>query len=354
MNQLVLLAFFSGNMISIGFFISIYFLFVRNENKVRLTLLGLIFLAISLRTIKSIIYFSGGIPDIGVAIGYLGLASIGPLLWLYFKYFHVNTIKTLYNFKNYIHFLPALIGFISISIYGGKVASEFYLYTTFVLFLYVTFSWLKFISFNKKQEKFNTWNLLILIAVTLISLIFIIQHFTDTMINYAIGAVISAIIISSLLLFAIKTPTFFPKTTSKKHFDPILVKKIRSVIEEDKVYKQTSITLDQLAKKLDIPSYLVSRIIKNEYQKTFPETINYYRVKDVISKLNDEKTQQTKIEGLAYSAGFNTPSSFYSAFKKFTGMNPTKFVTMSRKQQQEQVKSFEKDLIPLKETTFKI
>ena len=330
MNQLVILAFFSGSTVAIGFFISIYFLFVRNENRIRLTLLGLVFIAISMRIIKSIIYFSGGIGDVGIAIGYLGLASIGPLLFLYFKHFNVNSIKALYTVKNYVHFIPALIGFIAISIYGGKIASAFYLYTTFILFLYIAFSWQKFVLSNHDQGKFNTWNLLLLISVTLIAMIFIIQYFTDTIINYAIGAALTAIIISTQLLFALKTSTLFPKIKSTKHFNPILVERVKTAIETDKVYRQTSVTLDQFAKKLDIPSYLLSRIIKHEYKKTFPETINYYRVKDVILELNGNNTQQLKIEGLAYSAGFNTPSSFYNAFKKFTGMNPTEFMAMPK------------------------
>ena len=84
MSALDFLAIFSGSAVSIGFFISSYFLTVRSDERIKLILISLIFLGISLRIAKSVIYYFFGIPLIGVGISFVGLASIGPLIWFYF------------------------------------------------------------------------------------------------------------------------------------------------------------------------------------------------------------------------------------------------------------------------------
>lgn len=60
------------------------------------------------------------------------------------------------------------------------------------------------------------------------------------------------------------------------------------------------------------------------YGKSFPET-NSFRVQEVKKQLEKERNKVYKIEGIAFEAGFSTPSSFYTAFKKETGLTPTSY-----------------------------
>ena len=63
--------------------------------------------------------------------------------------------------------------------------------------------------------------------------------------------------------------------------------------------------------------------MKRHYGRTFPEVVNELRVKEVKAKL--AVGVDVKIEGLAYDAGFNTPSAFYAAFKKETDQSPREY-----------------------------
>lgn len=323
MKDFLFLAFFSGIAIALGFLISFYLLFVRSEQRFKLKFLGFLFMALSLRIVKSIMFFSGEIPNLAVAIGYLGLSCIGPLLWLYFKYFDVETQRLAP--KDLLHFLPALIGTVHIAFSENPVASIYYLYTTYGLFIYVLTSWFKFRQYGETKTVFHRWNSLLILTVGCFGGIFLFQFYTDTMYNYAMGAVVAAIMVFGLLVFLLNNPVLFPSKKKSIAVDASLINRIKSELNAQKIYQEPSLTLDKFAKKLNRPTYLVSRIIKQEYGMTFPELINYCRIQQVASALSNGRGKNVKIEALAYEAGFNTPSTFYTAFKKFTGMNPTEF-----------------------------
>ncbi|MEM6318074.1 MAG: helix-turn-helix domain-containing protein [Bacteroidota bacterium] len=53
--------------------------------------------------------------------------------------------------------------------------------------------------------------------------------------------------------------------------------------------------------------------------------INRYRVQEVQAKLVDSKFDHYTILGIAQEAGFNAKSTFYTAFKKVTGMTPSAY-----------------------------
>lgn len=127
--------------------------------------------------------------------------------------------------------------------------------------------------------------------------------------------------------FYINRPKFFLLDTPHpaSFSDQGLLQKIEHELKEKKQYRQNPFTLQDLASELGAPSYRLSKAINLAYGKTFPELVNYYRVQEVKEQLLDPKKAHLKIESLAYQAGFNTPSSFYVAFKKDTGLTPSSF-----------------------------
>jgi len=104
-----------------------------------------------------------------------------------------------------------------------------------------------------------------------------------------------------------------------------LVKKVTSLMEVEKIYQEPELTLQQLAKKLEVPVYQVSQTLNEGMKKNFYDVVNGYRVEEAKRLLLDEKNKNYTILSVGFEAGFNSKTTFNTVFKKFTGMTPTEF-----------------------------
>ena len=98
------------------------------------------------------------------------------------------------------------------------------------------------------------------------------------------------------------------------------------LLEVDKVYLENDITLDKLAELLDTDRYSASQVINQEFDKSFYELLNDYRVQEVKILLNSSNHLNESVIQIAYSVGFSNRVSFNKAFKKRTGMTPTEYI----------------------------
>ncbi|MBS1597925.1 MAG: AraC family transcriptional regulator [Bacteroidetes bacterium] len=104
-----------------------------------------------------------------------------------------------------------------------------------------------------------------------------------------------------------------------------LVGRIILLMEKEKIYQETELTLQNLADKLQTPSYQVSQAINEGMEKTFYDLINNYRVEEAKRLLLDPKNSNYTILSVGFEAGFNSKTTFNTVFKKFTGLTPTDF-----------------------------
>jgi AraC-like DNA-binding protein len=65
--------------------------------------------------------------------------------------------------------------------------------------------------------------------------------------------------------------------------------------------------------------------------KNFYSVINEYRVKEAEELLLKDDLNQLKIEVLGEMVGFQSKSSFNACFKKVTGMTPSEYRNINRK-----------------------
>lgn len=88
-------------------------------------------------------------------------------------------------------------------------------------------------------------------------------------------------------------------------------------------YLQSGYKIRDLSVELDIPIYLLSAFINQEYGKNFSELINEYRL-NYLSNLmkSSSKLDQFTIDGLGKEVGFNSRNSFITAVRKKTGLTP--------------------------------
>jgi AraC-like DNA-binding protein len=104
-----------------------------------------------------------------------------------------------------------------------------------------------------------------------------------------------------------------------------LVTRITALMEEEKLYQETELTLHQLATKLEVPTYMVSQALNDGMRKNFYDMVNGYRVEEAKRLLLDSKNRNYTILSVGFEAGFNSKTTFNTVFKKFTGLTPTDF-----------------------------
>ncbi|MDD4149609.1 MAG: helix-turn-helix domain-containing protein, partial [Bacteroidales bacterium] len=101
-------------------------------------------------------------------------------------------------------------------------------------------------------------------------------------------------------------------------------KKIINYIETTQAYLNPELNMNLLSEKIDIPKHQITEVLSTELEKNFFNLINEYRVNAVKELLKDKDTNYS-IEGIGYDCGFSSKSSFFTVFKKFTGMTPSEY-----------------------------
>lgn len=109
-----------------------------------------------------------------------------------------------------------------------------------------------------------------------------------------------------------------------------IVSKITRLMERDKLYQETELTLQQLADKLQAPNYQVSQALNDGMNKNFYDLINGYRVEEAQRLLLDPGNSNYTILSIGFEAGFNSKTTFNTVFKKFTGHTPTEYRNKQR------------------------
>jgi AraC-like DNA-binding protein len=104
-----------------------------------------------------------------------------------------------------------------------------------------------------------------------------------------------------------------------------LTKRITALMENEKFYQETELTLHQLATKLEVPTYQVSQALNDGLKKNFYDLVNGYRVEEAKRLLLDSKNRNYTILSVGFEAGFNSKTTFNTVFKKFTGLTPTDY-----------------------------
>ena len=94
---------------------------------------------------------------------------------------------------------------------------------------------------------------------------------------------------------------------------------------KDKLYQSPELTLALFAEKVNIPSYYASQVINEKLDCNFFDFVNGYRIEAAMAMLVNPKYNHYTIVAIAFEAGFNSKSAFYSAFKKITNLTPSQF-----------------------------
>lgn len=103
-----------------------------------------------------------------------------------------------------------------------------------------------------------------------------------------------------------------------------LMNRFMSLMAEDKLYKDSSLTVASVAEKLGTNRTYLSRTINESTGKTFNQIVNGYRIKEAIALISDVEADMP-LKQVCSEAGFSSTSTFYSLFQNFTGLTPAKY-----------------------------
>ena len=105
----------------------------------------------------------------------------------------------------------------------------------------------------------------------------------------------------------------------------LLLKKIIDIMEVEKIYRQSDLTIQQLASEIAVPKHYISQIINEQLDSGFIDFVNRYRVEEAKEKLQEEHLKGLSILVIGQQVGFHAKSTFYTAFKKYTNSTPAAF-----------------------------
>lgn len=110
-------------------------------------------------------------------------------------------------------------------------------------------------------------------------------------------------------------------THGEKYNEELL--KLKRYMIEEKPFLNPSLTIQDISENIQIPTRELSVLINHHLGQHFYDFVNTYRIESAMEILKDVTKSKVTILEILYEVGFNSKSSFNTAFKKHTGNTPT-------------------------------
>jgi len=318
-----------------GFIVALY-LWVQPSKNLGNRFLAVMLIMISIRTIKSVLFYFN--PEIMKPILQVGLSAcflIGPLLY-FFCLSQLNQIKSQkIRWEFHLTFLVSVVFFVGLlypyqqneALWGGFLYRLInYVWLAYIaLSLIVVFPRIQAVSKSIKLKQDDIWLFTIFIGNALIWL----AYYTASYTSYIVGALSFSFILLIVCLLAtfkmkkkVIKERYVDKGIAKNEADQ-LINQLNELMNREELYKSSVITMPQIAKKLGMSTPRFSQLLNDNVNKSFSVFINELRIDAAKSMILSDKNQT--LETISELCGFNSQSTFYSAFKKQTNLTPAKY-----------------------------
>lgn len=286
----------------------------------------------------------------------------GPILYFYFKKLFTDFVLKKSNF--FLHAIPAVLFLISeipllfdksdairvfwekhttirfIVIEGGAILNNsIYL----ILSLLLLNKYKKTSNHNFSYKQYPSYLLTILVLIGFCLLAWLFSYASWVTGNYNLLSVygyrfvwITLVFLTySLAYFAMSQPELFKMQVSEKKeknmvLEDVELKNLKIALEElmkkGKPFLQPKLSLRDLSSLLDVNTNILSNVINVGYGQNFNDFINGYRVNEFVKLVNEQKHKDLTILAMAFDAGFNSKTTFNTAFKKRMNQTPNQFL----------------------------
>jgi len=98
-----------------------------------------------------------------------------------------------------------------------------------------------------------------------------------------------------------------------------IAERLDAAMRSDRLYLDPGLSLQKLARHVATPPNLVSQTLNQTLEETFFDYVNRWRIEAALPRIAEGRET---VLAIALDVGFNTRSTFYTAFKTATGMTP--------------------------------
>lgn len=106
----------------------------------------------------------------------------------------------------------------------------------------------------------------------------------------------------------------------------LLHRLLSEVMSDEKLYRESELSLADLATRLKTQPNYLSQVINEREGKNFYDYINTLRIEEFKRVAASPESRKYTLLALAEQCGFNSKSSFNRYFKKVTGQSPSEFM----------------------------
>ena len=134
--------------------------------------------------------------------------------------------------------------------------------------------------------------------------------------------------------------TFAPETekrTSSFNAHVLSPEKVSDICERlkqfmfsEKPYLRYRYTIKSLADDIQVQAYLLSAYLNQEKRLRFTDYLNQFRIEYCENLIQEGLANDLNMKGLALICGFQNRNTLTSAFKKFTGLTPSRYTKSVR------------------------
>lgn len=347
-------------------FVGIFLITHKKGNRRNNTLLGIIFILIAWNIGDLTLRMNG------IVLNWTYLQHIddgffllyGPLFYLYAQGVIFRDFKL--SRKNLLHLIPFLL-FTVLLLFSRNLAPgtmeeivqndspwQFYvvstlIYAHFYVYLFMTYKSLwKYRQIIKNKysqiDQINLdWLSFALNTFGLLTFVSLIHNFTVLaekrtlfMITLVLLLMFIFYFVNKVILKALRQPEIFAGITQNetvKYLGSNLTsdqveefkQRLLALMSSEKPFLEPQVSLSDLSEKLSVSAKQLSQVINQSFNKSFFDFINSYRIREAQQILRESKDEKMTVLEVMFEVGFNSKSSFNTAFKKETGQTPTEF-----------------------------
>jgi len=182
---------------------------------------------------------------------------------------------------------------------------------------------------NKHQstishQKTIIWiSILLILAISLLLIVYVIMYARLKRTQHSLSKRTAEVVLQKT-----KSIDNIPIIENNKTRDELLIR-FEAIMDNEKPYLDSNLSLSTLAKKLQTNQTYISQLINNNYNINYHEYINNKRVAEACEKFMVSHKTNLTIDHIISQVGFKSKSTFYTAFRKYTGVSPAMFIKMN-------------------------